>query len=96
MITLSLIAAGLSALVFLLAVRGSGDGYEDELGYHADLKVLPIPRHAARARQVARAGVYTVPRASPWLRLPVHGQDEIDLWESCTVVRLNRRSPILD
>ena len=94
MITLCLIAAGLSVLVFLQAVRGAGDGHEDDLGFHADPKAHMRSRQAVRSSFGARADGYLVPRASPWLRLPVHGQDEIDLLASRAVIRINSRSPI--
>jgi hypothetical protein len=94
MITICLIAVGVLIFVLLWAVRGAGDGHEDETGYHADPKSRPRPRQAVRPGQEARPVAYSVPRASPWLQLPVHGQDELDLLVARTGIKINGRFPV--
>jgi len=94
MITICLIAVGVSILVLLWAVRGAGDGHEDETGFHADAEARLRPRQAVRPGHEARLVTYSVPRASPWLQLPVHGQDELDLLVARTGIKLNSRSPV--
>ena len=96
MITLCLIAVGFSVLVFRQALHGAGEGHEDELGFHAAPTEPTHPRHSVRSSPAARPNVYTVPRASPWLRLPVHGPDEVDLMVARAVIRMNSRSPVLE
>ena len=95
-ITICLIAVGVSILVFLWALHGAAEGHEDEHGFHPDLKARAQARQveAVRLSHLARARVSRATRASPWLQLPLHGQDEIELTVARMVVRSNSRSPI--
>jgi len=94
MITFCLIGLGFSVLVFLLALRGAVDGHEDERGFQADQLDCPKQRQASGLRPANWPTVALVPRASPWLRLPNHAQDEIDLLMAREVIRGKSHSPL--
>jgi len=94
MITVGLIVLGLSILVFLFALRGAVAGRQDNLGFLQDpLCVLNRPP-VVRASPITPAIEYTAPPASPWLRLSLQGQDELDLLEARTAIREKCRSPL--
>jgi len=94
MITLCLFGLGFSVLVFLLALRGAVAGHEDALGFQADPLDGPALRQASGSLPANRPKVCQVPRASPWLRLPHHAQDEIDLLLAREVIRGKSHSPL--